>query len=297
MRDAGVPTLPWSEDAVDGAADVGYPLLVKASAGGGGRGMRIVRDPDELGGGGRVRSPRGGRCVRRRHRLPRAIRSTRARHVEVQVFADTHGNVVSLFERECSIQRRHQKIVEEAPSPAVDASLRARDGRGGGRGRRGSRVRRSRHRRVRPGGRRQLLLPRDEHPAAGRAPRDGGWSPGWIWCGCSSPSPQGLPLPAEALAPAMTGHAIEVRLYAEDAEHGFLPSTGDAARVRRTAPGLGGAPTRQRRRDGQRRVAALRRDAGEGDRARADPSRGGGPARRRRCGAPGSTGSRPTATC
>src|SRR5690242_11579310 len=126
MRDAGVPTLPWAESA-DGAADVGFPLLVKASAGGGGRGMRIVREASELAEAVEAASREAGSAFgdatvfcERYLEAPR--------HIEVQVFADTRGNVVSLFERECSIQRRHQKIVEEAPSPAVDADLRTRLG-------------------------------------------------------------------------------------------------------------------------------------------------------------------------
>ena len=123
MRDAGVPTLPWSE-TVEGAAGVGFPLLVKASAGGGGRGMRIVRDAAELEdaieAASREAAGAFGDATVFCERYLEA-----PRHIEVQVFADTHGNVVSLFERECSIQRRHQKIVEEAPSPAVSSELRA----------------------------------------------------------------------------------------------------------------------------------------------------------------------------
>src|SRR3954471_9261420 len=122
MQKAGVPTLPWATDPAD-ASDVGYPLLVKASAGGGGRGMRIVRDPsglDEAVEGARreAGSAFGDDTVF----LERYLDAPR--HIEIQVFADTHGNVVSLFERECSIQRRHQKIIEESPSPAVDDDLR-----------------------------------------------------------------------------------------------------------------------------------------------------------------------------
>src|SRR5207302_2796220 len=124
MRVAGVPTLLWAE-SVEGACDVGYPLLVKASAGGGGRGMRVVRSAAELGeaveGASREAGSAFGDATVFLERYLEA-----PRHVEIQVFADAHGNVVSLFERECSIQRRHQKIVEEAPSPAVDDDLRHR---------------------------------------------------------------------------------------------------------------------------------------------------------------------------
>ena len=100
------------------------PVLVKAAFGGGGRGMRVVRDADEL-----AEAVGVGRSARRRRRSATARCSSSGssidpRHIEVQIFGDTHGNVVHLFERECSIQRRHQKIIEEAPSPAVDATRR-----------------------------------------------------------------------------------------------------------------------------------------------------------------------------
>ena len=124
---AGVPLVPGAElgDGVDAAAvaaEVGYPLLVKASAGGGGKGMRIVERPEDL--AEALESARreaqasfGDATVF----LERYL--TESRHVEVQVFGDTHGNVVHLGERECSIQRRHQKIVEESPSPGLAAHL------------------------------------------------------------------------------------------------------------------------------------------------------------------------------
>ena len=107
---------------------VGYPALVKASAGGGGMGMRVVRTDGE----GAERSRRRGAKRRRRSAtatlyVERLIE--RPRHVEIQVFADDHGNVVHLFERECSLQRRHQKVIEESPSPALTPALRATHGR------------------------------------------------------------------------------------------------------------------------------------------------------------------------
>jgi propionyl-CoA carboxylase alpha chain len=120
LADAGVPMLPsWTDP--DEVTD--FPVLVKASAGGGGRGMRIVRDrgslPDAVASARQeAASAFGDGTVF----IERYVE--RARHVEVQVLADTHGNVVTLGERECSIQRRHQKIVEETPSPAVTPSLR-----------------------------------------------------------------------------------------------------------------------------------------------------------------------------
>lgn len=127
---AGVPTVPgfMDPDADDeklaGAArEIGYPVLIKASAGGGGRGMRAVADPKEF--------PEAVQSARREAAsafgdgsvfLEKLIE--RPRHIEVQVIGDKHGNVIHLYERECSIQRRHQKIVEEAPSPALDAQKR-----------------------------------------------------------------------------------------------------------------------------------------------------------------------------
>jgi acetyl-CoA carboxylase biotin carboxylase subunit len=109
------------------AAQVGYPVIVKASMGGGGKGMRIVRSDQELvsnvaAGQREAQSAFGDATVY----LEKYIE--KPRHIEFQVIRDTHGNVVHLYERECSIQRRHQKIIEETPSPALDASLRSRMG-------------------------------------------------------------------------------------------------------------------------------------------------------------------------
>ena len=119
---AGVPILPTADDLASGAG-VGYPLLVKAAAGGGGKGMRIVESPDQL--ADAVESARreaAGSFGDDRVFLERYV--ARSRHVEVQILGDAHGALVHLGERECSIQRRHQKVIEEAPSPAVDAALR-----------------------------------------------------------------------------------------------------------------------------------------------------------------------------
>ena len=133
MAAAGVPVLPTIEidaregttDLADQAGRIGFPVLVKASAGGGGRGMRVVDDAASLSAAvesaGREALSAFGDST-----LFIEPYARRPRHIEVQVMADTHGNVVHLFERECSIQRRHQKIIEESPSPGVDEATRAK---------------------------------------------------------------------------------------------------------------------------------------------------------------------------
>ena len=129
-RGAGVPTIPGYDEAdqSDGALTkaantIGYPVMIKAAAGGGGRGMRLVRSETELAAALKAaRSEAEHAFGDERLLLERAL--TGARHIEVQVFADQHGNVLHLGERDCSVQRRHQKLIEESPSPAVDAALR-----------------------------------------------------------------------------------------------------------------------------------------------------------------------------
>jgi propionyl-CoA carboxylase alpha chain len=124
--EAKVPTLPGSEDASDARA-VGFPLLVKAAAGGGGKGMRVVAaaaDLEEAVAAARREAKSG--FGDDRVFLERYV--ARARHIEIQILGDDHGNVVHLGERECSIQRRHQKILEESPSPRIDAALRSKMG-------------------------------------------------------------------------------------------------------------------------------------------------------------------------
>jgi len=126
-REAGVPTVPGGEATADIARTIGFPLMIKAVAGGGGRGMRLVRAESELAGAlDAARSEAAHAFGDGRLLLERAL--TNARHIEIQVFADQHGNVLHLGERDCSVQRRHQKLIEESPSPAVDAALREQMG-------------------------------------------------------------------------------------------------------------------------------------------------------------------------
>jgi len=132
MREAGVPTAPGSdgvlstvEEAAALAPELGFPVLIKATAGGGGRGMRIVQEPDDM-----ARQFDAARAeAAASFGVPDVYLEKyllEPRHIEFQVMGDDHGNLVHLFERECSIQRRHQKLLEECPSTAVDGKLRAR---------------------------------------------------------------------------------------------------------------------------------------------------------------------------
>ncbi|MCL7983257.1 MAG: acetyl-CoA carboxylase biotin carboxylase subunit [marine benthic group bacterium] len=135
MLSAGVPVVPGSEGPIETddqaraeAARIGFPILLKAAAGGGGKGMRVVEEASEL--------PRAFEAATREADQafgdPRVYMErflARPRHIEIQVLADAHGHTIHLGERECSIQRRHQKLIEEAPSPAVNADLRAEMGK------------------------------------------------------------------------------------------------------------------------------------------------------------------------
>jgi acetyl-CoA carboxylase biotin carboxylase subunit len=134
MKKAGVPLIPGSEGILENedkaqkvARELGYPVLIKASAGGGGRGMRVVHDPSELG--------QAFRTAQRESEAAFGVRDVyvekyleNSRHIEFQILGDHHGSVVHLGERECSIQRRHQKLLEESPSPALSGKLRRKMG-------------------------------------------------------------------------------------------------------------------------------------------------------------------------
>ena len=225
--EAGVPTLPSVDDPA-GAADVGYPLLVKAAAGGGGKGMRIVESADALEDGvASARREAKSGFGDDRVFLERYV--ARARHIEVQLLGDDHGNLVHFGERECSIQRRHQKIIEEAPSPGIGDEARASIlesaltlGRALG---------------YRSAGTVEFLYDdeRDEHYFLEVNTRLQVEHP-------VTEEVTGIDLVREQLRVAaghplgvaqadvqVTGHAIEARLYAEDPDAGFLPATGTLA--------------------------------------------------------------------
>ncbi len=232
MEAAGVPCVPgWTgeadapvEEIVAAADRVGYPVMVKAAAGGGGKGMRVVQD--RAGVAAAVEAARreaGAAFGDSRVFLERFV--ARARHVEFQVFADTHGRVVHLFERECSIQRRHQKVVEEAPSVAVDAALRARMGEAA--------VAAARAIDYVGAGTIEFMLAADgsfyflemntrlqvEHPVTEL-------TTGEDLVRAQLLVAAGEPLPFTQESLRQRGHAIECRIYAEDPASGFLPSTG-----------------------------------------------------------------------
>ncbi|MQA13204.1 MAG: ATP-grasp domain-containing protein [Pseudonocardiaceae bacterium] len=242
MSRAGVPVLPGvtvepSDDLAAAAASVGFPLLVKASFGGGGRGMRIVRAPDELAEAvaaarREAASAFGDGTVF----LERYL--TDPRHVEVQIFGDTHGTVVHLHERECSIQRRYQKIIEEAPSPAVDGSLRAELG--------AAAVAAGKAIGYVGAGTVEFVLDEAsgsffflevntrlqvEHPVTELVT-------GLDLVALQLRLADGQPLPEQATTATINGHAVEARLYAEDVAAGFLPASGTLARF--SIPGIPG---------------------------------------------------------
>ncbi|MCB9733381.1 MAG: acetyl-CoA carboxylase biotin carboxylase subunit [Deltaproteobacteria bacterium] len=238
MVAAGVPVVPGEHTAgqdpaaLRAAAErVGYPLLVKASAGGGGKGMRAVHTPAELGPAieaaqREAKAAFGDASVY----LERLLENPR--HIEIQVFGDAHGQVVHLGERECSIQRRHQKVVEEAPSVALDPALRARMGEAA--------IAAARAVDYVGAGTIELMLDdrtgdfyflemntrlQVEHPVTELA-----YGVDLVDAQLRVAQGQKLPWPQERLVPR--GWAIEVRLYAEDPAKGFLPSTGALRRFR-----------------------------------------------------------------
>ncbi|MDJ0698869.1 MAG: acetyl-CoA carboxylase biotin carboxylase subunit [Woeseiaceae bacterium] len=231
MQHAGVPCLPGyhGEDQSDeallaAAADVGYPLMVKAAAGGGGRGMRLVGDAQELDRALELaRSESLGAFGSDELILERAV--FRPRHVEVQVMADQHGNTIHLGERDCSVQRRHQKVIEESPCPVMTPELRDAMGRAA--------VSAAESIGYRGAGTVEFLLDESgdfffmemntrlqvEHPVTEMVT-------GLDLVAAQIRIAEGERLDVSQEQVELHGHAIEVRLYAEDPAAGFLPDTG-----------------------------------------------------------------------
>jgi propionyl-CoA carboxylase alpha chain len=231
MQRAGVPVLPGARLDHGRVADVqtiadrlGYPLLVKASAGGGGKGMRLVRKGEEL-----ASAIEGARREAAAAFGDDAVFLERfasfARHVEIQIIGDQHGQVCSLHERDCSVQRRHQKVIEESPSPVVGPDLRSRMS--------AAAVAAGEELGYVGAGTVEFLLTGDgefyflevntrlqvEHPVTELVT-------GFDLVELQLRVAEGGRLPEEVSRAPLRGHAIEARLYAEDAANGFLPATG-----------------------------------------------------------------------
>ena len=231
MIAAGVPCVPGYQGAdqsddglIEQAARIGFPVMVKAAAGGGGRGMRLVDKPTDLAkalAGARSEATNAfgsGELI-----LEKAV--SEPRHIEIQVFADSHGNVIHLGERDCSIQRRHQKVIEEAPSPAVSTELRAAMG--------DAAVAAARAIDYVGAGTVEFLLDpaghfyflemntrlQVEHPVTEEIT-------GLDLVAWQLQVAAGERLPLEQHEVKIGGHAIEARLYAEDPYRNFLPQSG-----------------------------------------------------------------------
>ncbi len=237
MAKAGVPLVPGYHDedqdpaTLERAADkIGYPVLIKASAGGGGKGMKVAESKadfrDQLASAKReaLNSFSDDRVLIEKY-------LTRPRHVEIQVFADSHGDCVYLFERDCSIQRRHQKVIEEAPAPGMTAALRQRMGEAA--------VTAAKSIGYVGAGTVEFLLDVDgsfyfmemntrlqvEHPVTEFIT-----GLDLVEWQLRVASGEKLPLAQDELV--LTGHALEVRLYAEDPDREFLPQTGRISHLR-----------------------------------------------------------------
>ncbi|MBY6203345.1 ATP-binding protein [Halomonas denitrificans] len=230
MDEAGVPLVPGyhGDDQSDGtlageAERVGFPLMLKAAAGGGGKGMRVVRSRGEFGDAlGAARREAASAFGDERMILERYVE--RPRHIEAQVFGDTHGNVVHLFERDCSSQRRHQKVIEEAPAPGLDPELREEL--------LAAAVRAAEAVDYVGAGTVEFLVDdkgfyflemntrlQVEHPVTEAVT-------GQDLVEWQLRVAAGQPLPLSQDEIECRGHSIEARIYAEDADHGFLPDSG-----------------------------------------------------------------------
>jgi acetyl-CoA carboxylase biotin carboxylase subunit len=234
---AGVPIVPGTEEPLADAAaiaataaELGYPVAIKAAAGGGGYGMRVASSADEIGATLEGVRRDAGRAFGDDTVYVEKFFSPAPRHVEIQVLGDRLGNVVHLGERECSLQRRFQKIVEETPSPAVSPELRGRM--------EAAAVALARHMGYQSAGTIECLVTDDgeffflemntrlqvEHPVTEEVT-------GVDLVREMVHIAAGLPLSASAGGIAPRGHAIEARVYAEDPERNFMPSPGEIARL------------------------------------------------------------------
>jgi acetyl-CoA carboxylase biotin carboxylase subunit len=230
-RQANVPTVPGTLDPIDKlddalpiARDIGYPVLLKAIAGGGGKGMRLVMSESEMASAWRDASSEATNAFGD-GRLYLEKYLARARHIEIQALADHHGHAVYLGERECSIQRRHQKVVEEAPSPVVDAAMRRRMGEAA--------VRLACAGGYTNAGTLEFMVDQQknfyflemntrlqvEHPVTEMVT-------GLDLVKLQIRIAAGEPLPFVQDDVTIRGHAIECRLYAEDPDNNFFPSPG-----------------------------------------------------------------------
>jgi len=236
-RAAGVPLIPGSEgplasleDAKKTARAIGFPLMLKAAAGGGGKGMRIVHDARDLDGAWELTRGEAARAFGDdRVYMERAI--VEPRHVEAQILADARGHVAFLGERECSVQRRHQKLLEETPSPAFNAAIRTRFAEAA--------IRIARHVGYRNAGTVEFIMDGSgefyflevntrlqvEHPVTEAVT-------GLDLVAEQVRVAEGAALSFGDTPPAPRGAAIEVRVIAEDPLAGFMPSVGRIERVR-----------------------------------------------------------------
>ena len=244
MEAAGVPLVPgYHGDAQDAAtfreaaARIGYPVLLKATAGGGGKGMKVVERDEDLA-DALASAQREALSSFGDSRMLVEKYVLKPRHVEIQVFADQHGHCLYLNERDCSIQRRHQKVVEEAPAPGLTAQMRQAMGEAA--------VRAAQAIGYVGAGTVEFLLDargefffmemntrlQVEHPVTEAIT-------GLDLVAWQIRVAQGEPLPITQAEVPLKGHAIEVRLYAEDPANDFLPATGTLALYRESAPGPG----------------------------------------------------------
>jgi geranyl-CoA carboxylase alpha subunit len=275
MIAAGVPCVPGyqGDDQSDAtlvaeAKKAGLPVMVKAAAGGGGRGMRLVHDEaDLLAGIQSARSEASNAFGDGQLLIEKAVLN--ARHVEIQVFGDRHGNVVHLGERDCSVQRRNQKVVEEAPSPAVDEDLRARMG--------AAAVAAAKAVNYVGAGTVEFMLAADgafyflemntrlqvEHPVTELV-----YDVDLVEWQLRVAQGEPLPMTQEAIDARRKGWAIEVRLCTEGPGAEFHAADRAAACLART--GGGRHARRSRPAPGRRHFAVLRFDAGQADRGRGD---------------------------